>query len=169
MSMLVVGMGDGKVTKSREDVLTTYALGSCVAVMAHDASAGVAGLLHLMLPDSKADINKAALRPWMFADSGLHELFTGMQRLGANLKRTNIWLAGGAQMLSSTDVFNIGKRNCLAVRKLLWQQGLIIRGEDLGGTNSRTVRLDAATGQIWVKTGSTNGVSNGDLQWRLMC
>ena len=72
-------------------------------------------------------------------------------------------------MLSSADVFNIGKRNCLAVRKLLWQQGLIIRGEDLGGTNSRTVRLDAATGQIWVKTGGTNGVSNGDLQWRLMC
>ena len=170
MSMLVVGMGDGKVTNNREDVLTTYALGSCIAVMTHDASAGVGGLLHLMLPDSKLDANRATQRPWMFADSGLRELLTAVQRLGGDLRRTNIWLAGGAQVLANADVFNIGKRNCQAVRKLLWQNGLIVRGEDVGGTKSRTVRLDVATGKPWIKTGSTNGVANdGDLQWRLMC
>lgn len=172
MSMLVVGMGDGKVTNNREDVLTTYALGSCIAVITHDATAGVGGLLHLMLPDSKLDANKAAVRPWMFADSGLRELFSALQRLGCNLKRTNIWLAGGAQVLSNADVFNIGKRNCQAVRKLLWQQGLIVRGEDVGGNKSRTVRLDVATGKTWIKASSTGGngaACDGDLQWRLMC
>jgi chemotaxis protein CheD len=172
MSMLVVGMGDGKATNKREDVLTTYALGSCIAVMTHDASAGVGGLLHLMLPDSKLDASKAAARPWMFADSGLRELLIAVQRLGGDRKRTSVWLAGGAQVLANADVFNIGKRNYQAVRKLLWKEGLIVRGEEVGGTQSRTVRLDVATGQIWIKTGNTNASGNainGDLQWRLMC
>jgi chemotaxis protein CheD len=172
MSMLVVGMGDGKVTGNREDVLTTYALGSCIAVMAHDASAGVGGLLHLMLPDSKLDVAKAAARPWMFADSGLRELLAAVQRLGANRKTTSVWLAGGAKVLANADVFSIGKRNYQAVRKLLWQEGLIVRGEEVGGTQSRTVRLDVATGQTWIKTCNTNAsgtMNDGGLQWRLMC
>ena len=169
MPTVVVGVAEGKVTVNREDVLTTYALGSCIAVMAHDARAGVGGLLHLMLPDSALDAQKAAARPWMFADSGIRELFTGMRRLGADLKRSSIWLAGGAQVVANADMFNIGKRNCLAVRKLLWQEGLIVRGEDVGGTVSRTVRLDVATGKTWIKTGSTSlSACDGDLQWRLM-
>ena len=170
--MLVVGMGDGKVSNKREDVLTTYALGSCIAVMVHDASAGVGGMLHLMLPDSNLDANKAVARPWMFADSGLRELLTALQKLGADRKRTKVWLAGGAKVLANADVFNIGKRNYQAVRKLLWQEGLIVHGEEVGGTQSRAVRLDVATGQTWIKTGSTSAIgtaSNGDLQWRLMC
>jgi chemotaxis protein CheD len=169
--MLVVGMGDGKVTNNREDTLTTYALGSCVAVMTHDASAGVGGLLHLMLPDSSLNVHKAVARPCMFADTGLHELLTAAQRLGANRKRTTVWLAGGAQVLTNGDVFNIGKRNYQAIRRLLWQEGLIVRGEEVGGTQSRTVRLDVASGQIWIKTGNTNARGNpnsGELQWRLM-
>jgi chemotaxis protein CheD len=163
-------MGDGKVTKNREDVLTTYALGSCIAVMAHDASAGVSGLLHLMLPDSKLDSGKAVARPWMFADSGLRELLTAVRKLGADSRRTNVWLAGGAKVLANADSFNIGKRNYQAVRKILWQEGLIVRGEEVGGTQTRTVRLDNATGQTWIKTCGTNGngANEGGLQWRLM-
>lgn len=172
MSMLVVGVGDGKVTNIREDMLTTYALGSCVAVMTHDATAGVGGLLHLMLPDSALNTQKAAERPCMFADTGLRELLAAAQRLGADRKRTTVWLAGGAQVLANADVFNIGKRNYQAVRKLLWREGLIVRGEEVGGTQSRTVRLDVATGQIWIKAGNKNASGNpnsGDIQWRLMC
>jgi chemotaxis protein CheD len=165
-------MGDGKATKDREDVLTTYALGSCIAVITHDALAGVGGLLHFMLPNSTLDANKAAARPWMFADSGLRELLDAVQRLGADRRRTNVWLAGGAQVLANATMFDIGKRNYQAVRKLLWKEGLIVRGEDVGGSMSRTVRLDVATGRTWIKTGSTArsaAKEGGDLQWRLMC
>ena len=171
MSMLVVGMGDSRATKNIEDVLTTYALGSCIAVMIHDAVAGVGGLLHVMLPDSRLDAVKAKARPCMFADSGIAELLTSVQRLGAARRNSSVWLAGGAQVLAHADGFNIGKRNYLAVRKLLWQQGLIVRGEEVGGTQSRTVRLCVATGQIWIKAGNTNAsnAQDGDSQWRLMC
>jgi chemotaxis protein CheD len=125
-----------------------------------------------MLPDSKLNEEKSAARPWMFADSGLHKLLTALQRLGGDRRRTNVWLAGGAQVLVQSDVFNIGKRNYQAIRKLLWREGLIVRGEEVGGTQSRTVRLDVATGRTWIKATNTNASSsaeNGDLQWRLMC
>lgn len=170
MSLLVVGMGEIKVTSNREDVLTTYALGSCIAVMAHDAVAGVSGLLHLMLPDSRLDLKKAAVRPCMFADTGLVELLGAVQRLGATRKRTVVWLAGGARLLGNGGRFNIGERNYQAVRKALGQEGLYVRGEEVGGTQSRTVRLSVATGQIWIKTGNLTASGNvvGDTQWRLM-
>jgi chemotaxis protein CheD len=48
-------------------------------------------------------------------------------------------------------VFNIGKRNCLALRKLLWKAGVMVSGEDLGGTVSRTVRLDVGRGEFWLR------------------
>jgi len=168
--MLVVGMGDSKATNKREDVLTTYALGSCIAVMAYDAVAGVGGLLHLMLPDSSLDVKKAAARPCMFADSGLRELIASVRLLGATRNHTTIWLVGGAQVITSGDVFSIGKRNYQAVRRLLMSEGLTVRGEEVGGTVSRTVRLDVATGNVWIKGG--NGISSHnaheDTPWRLM-
>jgi len=50
-------------------------------------------------------------------------------------------------------VFNIGKRNCLAVRKILWKAGVMLQSENLGGTDSRTVRLDVATGKVSLSQG----------------
>lgn len=171
MPQLVVGVGDGKVTKSREDVLTTFALGSCVAVIAHDATAGVGGLLHVMLPSSDLDAAKAAARPCMFADSGMRELLAGIRKLGADLRRTSVWLAGGAQVLATSDSLAIGKRNYQAVRKMLWKEGLLVKAEEVGGTHCRTVRLDMNTGQAWIRTCSAeaDAASNDrSFEWRLM-
>ena len=171
MPMLVVGVGDGKVTNRREDVLTTFALGSCVAVLAHDATAGVGGLLHVMLPTSELDKAKAAERPCMFADSGLRHLLDGIRKLGANERRITIRLAGGAQVLSGSDTLNIGKRNYQAVRKGLWQAGLLVKSEEVGGSHCRTVKLDMSTGQFWIRTCSSeaSGADNDrSFEWRLM-
>lgn len=48
-------------------------------------------------------------------------------------------------------VFNIGKRNYLALRKILWKAGVLVQGEDVGGHLSRTVRLDIASGRFWLR------------------
>jgi chemotaxis protein CheD len=47
------------------------------------------------------------------------------------------------------DHFEIGKRNLLTLRKLLWTNGVLLRGEDVGGINvPRTMRLSVATGAV---------------------
>ena len=153
MSSVVVGVADCQISKDSKSTLITYALGSCIAIAIHDALAGVGGLLHFMLPESNIDPAKAALNPYMFADTGIPMLFRNAYEHGADKRRLTVRLAGGAQVMDDNGVFNIGKRNYLAVRKILWKAGVLIHGEDVGGGSSRTVRLEVGSGRFWLRTG----------------
>jgi chemotaxis protein CheD len=113
--------------------------------------ARVAGLLHLMLPDSAIDPAQAEARPYMFADTGLPLLFRRAYALGADKRRIVVRLVGGAQVMDDHGFFDIGRRNYLATRKILWKAGVLIQGEAVGGTTSRTVRLEVATGTMWLR------------------
>ncbi len=151
MRQLVVGVGEGGVSRDADTVLVTYALGSCVAVMMHDPVAGVAGMVHYMLPESSMVIERSNLRPWMFADTGISSLLRAAQEQGADKRRLIIFAAGGAQVMDDGGVFNIGKRNCLALRKALWKFGLVAHAEETGGTVARTVRMEVGTGRVWLQ------------------
>jgi chemotaxis protein CheD len=151
MSPLIVGVGDCLVSSDPESVLVTYALGSCIAVMIHDPVARVGGLLHFMLPESGMDRAKAQRNPFMFADSGIPLLFRSAYELGAEKRRLVVTAAGGARMLDQQEVFNIGKRNYLAMRKIFWKAGVMIHGEAVGGLASRTVRLEIASGRVLLR------------------
>lgn len=150
MANVVVGMADCQVSKSRDQVLVTYALGSCIAVAIHDPVAGVGGLLHYMLPESAISPAKAGENPYMFADTGIPRLFRRAYECGAEKRRLVVRAAGGAQVMDQEGVFNIGKRNYLALRKILWKAGVLLQGEDVGGNLSRTVRLEVGSGRFWL-------------------
>jgi chemotaxis protein CheD len=148
---IVVGIADCATSKDRDTSLVTYALGSCVGVAVFDPAASVGGLLHILLPESSLDAEKAARNPYMFADTGVVRLVDRCLQMGAAKSRMRVWLAGGSAVMDKAGVFNIGKRNQLAVRKALWKAGLLTLSEDLGGQGSRTVRLDLGTGTFWVR------------------
>ena len=148
----IIGIGDCKVSKDEAETLITHALGSCIAVLIHDPVAKVAGLLHFMLPESSLDADKAAKRPFVYADTGIPLLFQQAYQLGAAKPRLHVMVAGGAQMLDPNGTFNIGKRNHLAMRKIFWKAGVIIHKEEIGGTSSRTVSIDVATGRVQLRT-----------------
>ena len=151
VSLLTVGVGDCKVSNGSESVLATYALGSCIAVAIHDPVTAVGGLLHFMLPESSLNPDKASQNPFMFADTGIPLLFHAAYQLGAEKRRLVVRVAGGAQVMDESGVFNIGKRNHLALRKILWKAGVMVHGEEIGGTTSRTVRLEVATGRFLIR------------------
>jgi chemotaxis protein CheD len=151
MSLLVVGVADCRVSNDPEGVLVTYALGSCIAVMIHDPVARVGGLLHFMLPESSLDRAKAQQNPFMFADTGIPFLFKSAYQLGAEKRRLVVAVAGGAQIMDPQGRFNIGKRNSLAMRKILWKAGVLVNSEEIGGNASRTVRLEIAGGAMFMR------------------
>jgi chemotaxis protein CheD len=151
MASLIVGIGDCKVSNDPTDTIVTHALGSCIGIMIHDPVAKVAGLLHYMLPESSIDAGKAQARPYMFADTGIPLLFQSAIQLGAVKSRMVVMAAGGAQMMDPNGTFNIGQRNHLAMRKVLWKAGVIVHKEEVGGTGSRTVRIDVATGRVQLR------------------
>jgi chemotaxis protein CheD len=121
-------------------------------VAIHDPVTKVGGLLHFMLPESSLSREKAEQNPYMFADSGVPLLFRRAYHAGAEKARLVVRIAGGAQVVDDNGVFNIGKRNYLAIRKLLWQAGVLIHAEDIGGTESRTLRLEVGSGRVLLRT-----------------
>ncbi len=151
MRPVVVGVADCRVSSDPETVLVTYALGSCIAVAVYDEAARVGGLLHFMLPESGIDPEKARRNPYMFADTGIPLLFRMAYELGAQKRRMVVRAAGGAQVMDDGGVFNIGRRNYLAMRKILWKAGVLVHGEAVGGTVSRSLRLEVATGTLWLR------------------
>ncbi len=151
MSTIVIGIGDCRLSNNPEDVLVTYALGSCIAVIIHDPTLGIGGLLHFQLPESSLDAAKAERNPYMFADTGVPLLFRSAYQLGSDKKGLHVTIAGGAQMVDSQGTFNIGKRNCLALRKIFWKAGVLVHAEHVGGTVSRTVRLEIKSGKVMLR------------------
>jgi chemotaxis protein CheD len=147
----IVGIADMGITQGQDDGLITYSLGSCIGIIIYDSVARVGGLLHYMLPESQIDPQKAQKNPFMFADTGIPLLFKEAYRYGAVKNRIIVKVAGGAQILDDSGFFNIGKRNYMAMRKILWRNNVLIKAEDIGGQVSRTIRLDPETGKVWLK------------------
>lgn len=148
----VVDIADLAVTDDKRTTLVTYSLGSCIGVAIWDPEAHVGGMLHYMLPDSSISPAKAKANPPMFADTGIPALFRAAYELGAAKKRIVVKVAGGSQLLDDNGVFNIGKRNYVILRKIFWKNGVLIDSEDVGGSISRTMRLQVDTGRVAIKT-----------------
>lgn len=146
-----IGIADMKVSDDRGVTLVTHSLGSCIGLAVYDPVAKVGGMLHYMLPESQLNPEKAKTTPLMFADTGIPILFKSCYKLGAVKGRMIVKVAGGSQVMDESGVFNIGKRNYAALRKIFWRNKVIIDGEDVGGAVNRTMRLSIATGQLSLK------------------
>jgi chemotaxis protein CheD len=153
---LVVGVADMVVSNDSSAELVTYSLGSCLGITIYDPVKKIGGLLHIMLPDSNIDAARAVNRPFMFVDTGVPRLFQAVYNMGAERSRLAVKVAGGAQLLDEQGVFNIGERNCNALRGLLARNGYAVRAWDVGGLSSRTLRLDLTTGEVTLKTPGNN-------------
>jgi chemotaxis protein CheD len=151
-NMVIVGMADLNVTKA-PGALTTLGLGSCVGIALYDSRVKVAGLAHIMLPDSKSIQNNSNIAK--FADTALVKLISDMVRLGAKREFMKAKIAGGAQMFafnSTNDSMRIGDRNVDATIRLLKQAGIPLLAQETGANFGRTVELYAEDGRFLIKT-----------------
>ena len=148
MRTIMVGIGEWGASKTPGDVIKTLALGSCVAVIMLAPKQRAVGLLHVALPDSSINPERARQRPGTFADTGIPLLLQDMTKLGCYGGNLIVKLAGGASIMDPNHTFNIGKRNMLAIRKVLWTYGLGPIAEDVGGTISRSVAVRVDVGRV---------------------
>ncbi|MEN6520402.1 MAG: chemotaxis protein CheD [Armatimonadota bacterium] len=149
----IVGVADMKISGDAGDQIVTHALGSCLGITVYDPVAKVGGLLHVMLPLSTIDSEKAKANPYMFVDTGVPRLFLDSYKAGAAKQRLIVKVAGGACLHGSDkdDYFQIGKRNFIMLRKLLWKNGVLLKAEEVGGSDSRTLSLDIDTGEVTIR------------------
>ncbi len=149
----IVGISEMFVSRDPEDVVVTYSLGSCVGLSLYDPVAKVGGMVHCMLPLSKIDPEKAAIKPCMFTDTGSMKLLQELFNLGATRGNLVVKVAGAASLLDEKGLFKIGERNYTVLRKVLWKNELLIAGEDVHGTASRTLTLYMKDGRVTIKSG----------------
>jgi len=153
---LVIGIGEFAVSNRPGDVIVTHALGSCIAVCVFDPRAGVAGMLHFLLPESSINPDRARAQPGVFADTGIPLLLDAASQYGLSKTRTIVTLVGGAEMTQQTvSSFATGRRNALAAKNVLWRAGVFVSGQEIGGSGARTLYLSVADGRMEVHNGQT--------------
>ncbi len=145
-----VGIADMNVCRT-PDKITTIGLGSCVGIVLYDASLKLAGLVHIMLPDStKIKNNQNKMK---FADSGIMLLVDEMEKRGVRRSSLKAKIAGGAKMFnfsSTTEMGSIGDKNIAAVHEKLKELGIRIVSEDVGLNYGRTIIFDPDTTELTV-------------------
>ena len=157
--MITVNISDAQVATGEADTLVTFSLGSCIGVTVYDPLARCGAMLHYQLPTSTLDENKARNNHCMFADTGMTLLLEQFQAARGPPRRARVRIAGAAPMIGDTGVFSIGKRNHTAIRKILWQKGILLEAEDVGGTAPRNLYLRLSDGEVTVKiNGSTRSL-----------
>lgn len=148
----VVGLGEMKLSQDPGATLVTHALGSCLGVAAYDPVARVGALFHPMLPTAGPEDRESPRRKWMFVDVGVPLMLEALERAGAERGRLNLKAAGAAHSSNETDCMQIGRRNWAALRKILWQERLLLNAYDVGGSIPRTLYLQLASGHCWIQS-----------------
>ena len=154
---VVVGIAGMIASNDINATLMTYSLGACLGIAIYDPVAKAGGLLHIMLPDSTIDPTRAVGQPGMFVDTGVPALFRAAYAYGADKQRLQIFVAGGAQIMDTSEFFNIGKQNYAALVELIQKHELKIEAEHVGGLVNRTMSLNLATGRVGLKISGQSG------------
>lgn len=150
--IIKVGMADLKICKA-PDGLITLGLGSCVGIAIRDPLTKIGGLVHIMLPDSKAIVNNNGAKE-KFADTGIEELVQQMVALGANRNRLVAKIAGGAtmfQLQGRSDIMKIGERNIQASIDKLNEMNIALLSQDTGDNYGRTVTFYPESGEFHIR------------------
>lgn len=157
-NLLVIGIGELQASKTPGDLLRTYALGSCVALILQHPYSGTAGLVHILLPDSVNQPGDSQKGPGHYADTAVPALIKTVLGTAGLYGQTGSGLlaklVGGASMWIRHSLFHVGERNIAAVERLLQKHKIPLVARDTGGSVSRTVTVDVASGKVVVKWGN---------------
>jgi chemotaxis protein CheD len=148
---LTVAIGDMKIG-CENDVLVTYALGSCVGITMYDPILRLGALVHILLPEHGSGFGAETMK---YADTAIPVTLRKLQERGFAKSRAVVKIAGGARMFENTQrvrFSDIGCRNVEAVHTALSKAGLVIQAEDTGGTCPRTMSMKLYDGTVRIRT-----------------
>lgn len=142
----VVGIGEYAISDNPDDVIKTFALGSCVAVTVYNPVIHLAGMIHIALP---YPVDTGQRPSSYYATSGIPILIDKLRmEYGSRNQDLQVRLFGGAVSLRPDDYFKIGPKNIKAVQETISGMGLKILDAHVGGTISRSITMSVLTGQI---------------------
>ena len=136
-------------TGSKEGVLTSSPLGSCVAVVAYDVNTKIGGLAHVMLPGKSPKGNNNR-----YAENAITNLIDELKKMGVSEKNIEICLVGGANVLRKEND-NIANSLVISITKTLEKKKFAVMASSLGGYERRTAKLDLSSGIVTFTVGDS--------------
>lgn len=129
-------------------VLRTF-VGSCVGLVLYDRRRRIAGLAHIMLPESKGTATPVG----KYADTAIPEMIRRLDALanGVPLK-LSAKMAGGAKMFAFQSGVTIGEQNVIAIERILDSLGIPVLARECGGEKGRRLSFDVSTAELTIET-----------------
>ena len=142
MAVANVGIADYKIIKSPDQIMTV-GLGSCCGVVIYDEINKIAGLVHILLSESKAE--RTLTNRAKFADTGITLLYEELRKKGANPRFNN-----------SNNTLTIGEKNVKVCKETLFKLRIPIISSDVLGSCGRTIIFDTTTNKLKIKSVGKN-------------
>jgi len=139
---------------TRDDVVLSTVLGSCVAACIWDAAVPVGGMNHFMLPDGQAEGDAPSARYGLFA---METLVNELVKLGAVRANLRAKVFGGGRVLKHITTINVGQRNAEFVMRFLQMENIPVMGHDLEGVWARKLNFFPLTSRVLVKRMDPSG------------
>lgn len=144
-----VGMSEIRLAESPQTSFVVPGLGSCIALVIYEPNSRLAGMAHVLLPDSGQ--GNASDVPGKFANTAVPRLIADLVARGANPSALVAKMAGGSQMFKGGPALSVGDRNIEAVKRALAERQIPVLAADLGGTQGRSIRFEVASERFFVR------------------
>ena len=150
-TIIKVKIADYKIT-GKPNILVTNGLGSCVGLSLYDETSGIGGLAHIMLPQSKNDI-EPKFYP-RYADTAINIILAELKEQGGNPSNVVAKMAGGASMFPDLkkDGKGVGERNVEATMGILAAMKIPLMGSDTGGDYGRSIEFSTINGEMRIRS-----------------
>jgi len=144
-----VGANGCRLARQGERLVARSVLADVVVTIQVPA-AGFAAMLRFSAPDETCVSRPRLEALWDFADQALALVFESVRSMQLPAEQMVVSAIGGADVTGKT--FGRGKQLALAVRRSLWKEGVLLKGTDLGGEQSRTIWLESSSGRLIVRS-----------------
>lgn len=148
----------GEFYVSREDVVLTTVLGSCVSACIRDPRLGIGGMNHFMLPDAELGGGNSA----RYGSYAMEVLVNELLKAGARRSGLEAKVFGGGAVLKSFTDSQVGNRNAQFVLDYLKAEHIPVLAQDLGDTCPRKIFYFPADGRVLVRR-LTSNLASRDL------
>ena len=147
----VINVDTGEVKVGRKgDVLSSEAIGSCVAVAVYDSVKEVGILAHVMLPGKSPSEDTSEKTRYAF--DAIEKIIEILDDFGADKEGVEVCLAGGANVLERKDD-TICRDNVESIIGLLKERDIKIKAGSLGGIQRRSVVFNVEEGGVYCSEG----------------
>jgi chemotaxis protein CheD len=160
-TIITVAPGEHEITAAKDEIVATV-LGSCISVCMRDPQAGVGGLNHFLLPKNNGGSDANAGE--RYGDTAMEVLINGLLKRGARRGNLEAKVFGGARVLSGATMLAIGDGNIAFVEEFLKVENIPVVSKDVGGTRSRRIHYQPATGRAWVQHVQSTARDSGHEQ-----